>query len=80
MYGRGGNYMYSVKQKKERLRYREMKNSIDKENENNPDYYRSPELIFDRSVKDLEVQYITVHYAESLLLKKIARKNGPAPI
>lgn len=60
--------MYSVKQKKERLRYREMKNSIDKEN--NPDYYRSPELIFDRSVKDLEVQYITVHYAESLLLKK----------
>lgn len=66
--GRGGNYMYSVKQKKERLRYREMKNSIDKEN--NPDYYRSPELIFDRSVKDLEVQYITVHYAESLLLKK----------
>lgn len=47
-----------------------MKNSIDKENENNRNYYRSPELIFDRSVKDLEVQYITVHYAESLLLKK----------
>lgn len=81
MCGRGGNYMYSVKQKKrERIRYRKMKCSIDKENENNLECYRFPELIFDRSVKDLEVQYITVHYAESLLLKKIARKNGPAPI
>lgn len=47
-----------------------MKCSIDKENENNLERYRSPELIFDRSVKDLEVQYITVHYAETLLLKK----------
>lgn len=73
-------YVFCKTEQKERIRYRQMKCSIDKENENNLERYRCPELIFNRSVKDLEVQYITVHYAESLLLKRIARKNGPAPI
>lgn len=62
MSGRGRSYMYSVKQKegekereREEVRYKEMK-----ENENNPEYYRSPELILGRSIG--EGFRSTIHY------------------